>query len=169
MYSSAGSTVIIGCISFFLGCLLINFIVDHATLWTLHPTQVAFDIAERHYLNFTAIPHIVLGTGWFVFVMAVLGHIVKLHRGNQSNTLFDGASLVLLLIAFVLSANLQKSIKALQREEFETLSKSESIRVIAASNVIIGAALMGCIMLQIGQGHAERAAEVEIDIQKKKR
>jgi len=39
--------------------------------------------------------HAVIGTGIF-------GHIVKLYKANESNYLFDGASLVLYMIAVIL-------------------------------------------------------------------
>lgn len=163
VYSAAGQTVIISCVTFFLGCLLINFIVDHDTLWTSLPTPSAFDRAEHHYRIFATVPHIVLGTGAFVFGTGIMGHIVKLHKGTQSNTLFDGASLVLYMIAFTLTAsNLYRGIKTVEAGVYGDMGRDDTLRVVAASNVIVGAALMGVLMLQIGQGYAERAAEAEM-------
>lgn len=33
VHSAAGSTLILSSVSFMLGCLLMNFVVDHRTLW----------------------------------------------------------------------------------------------------------------------------------------
>jgi predicted membrane channel-forming protein YqfA (hemolysin III family) len=41
--------------------------------------------------------HAVIGVG-------VFGHLVKLYKANESNYLFDGASLVLYMVAVVLYA-----------------------------------------------------------------
>ena len=162
VYSTAGTTIILSSTTFFLGCLLINFIVDHGTLWTSSPPSSAFDNAILYYSLFSHIPPIVLGVAWTVFILGIAGHVMKLHRGNQSNTLFDGASLVLYLISFILVfSNLVKGVNSVAAQRWE-MSKEDTIRVIAASNVIIAAALLGVGMLQVGQGYAERAAEVEM-------
>lgn len=99
VYSTAGSTVIVSSTSFFLGCLLMNFVVDHRTLWyvpetPLHrlvptdgrrqaPTAQAYLNAENHYKMLFDLPHIVTGTLAFVFGIGIMAHIVKLHKGEH--------------------------------------------------------------------------------------
>lgn len=84
--------------------------------------------------------------------------------GNQSNTLFDGGSLVMYLISFTLVfSNLYKGIQNTAAGVYGEVTREENLRVIAASNVIIAAVLFGVLLMQIGQGHAERAALAEIE------
>lgn len=68
-----------------------------------------------------------------------------------------------MMIAFILVAsNLHKGIQTVKAGVFGEVGREDTLRVIAASNVIICAVLFGVILLQIGQGHAERATLKEI-------
>jgi hypothetical protein len=139
-----------------------NWTVDHKTLWESNPSPAAFNAAEQHYRSLYHVPHVVKHTLHSVIGVGIFAHVVKMHKGNQSNTLFDGGSLVLTMIAVMLYAgNLVKGIEAVAMEAYEELSREDSIRVIAASNVILALVLAGVIILQVGQGYAEAVAERE--------
>lgn len=71
--------------------------------------------------------------------------------------------MALLLISFVLTfSNLYRGVQSVEAQIYGEVTREESLRVIAASNVIIAAVLFGVLLLQVGQGHAERAALAEI-------
>ncbi|ORY77391.1 ER membrane protein SH3-domain-containing protein [Protomyces lactucae-debilis] len=162
VFSRIGQAVILSTTMFCLGCLLMNWTVDHKTLWESGPTPAAFDAAEHHYRSLYQVPHVVKHTLHTIIGVGILAHVVKMHKGNQSNTLFDGGSLVLTMIAVMLYvSNLVKGIEALALQAYEDLTREDSIRVIAASNVILGLVLFGVLVLQIGQGYAEQVAERE--------
>lgn len=94
--------------------------------------------------------HAVIGVGLF-------GHIVKLYKPNESNYLFDGASLVLYMVAVVLYATSVLSgisllrrnwpngegLRSVQAGEFGELTKGDTLRVMAASHVILAVVLIG--------------------------
>lgn len=68
------------------------------------------------------------------------------------------------LISFTLVfSNLYRGIQSAATGVYGEITREENLRVIAASNVIIAAVLFGVLLLQIGQGHAERAALAEIE------
>lgn len=66
---------------------------------------------------------------------------------------------MLFLISFALVfSNLWKGIVTIEGGVYGEVGREDTIRVVAASNVIIAAALFGVLILQVGQGFAERAA-----------
>ncbi len=75
--------------------------MDHRTLWEA-PTEFALNIAEQHYRTLADVPRIIAVTLHTVIGLGLVGHVMKLHKGNQSNTLFDGGSLILMLVAVVI-------------------------------------------------------------------
>ena len=58
--------------------------------------------AEAHYILLANAPRIILVMLHSVIGVGIFGHLVKLYKPNESNYLFDGASLVLYMIAVVL-------------------------------------------------------------------
>jgi hypothetical protein len=92
--------------------------------------------------------HAVIGTGIF-------GHIVKLYKPNETNYLFDGASLMLYMVAVVvygtsilhgilLDRGTKEGLQSIQTGDFdEGLTKADTLRVIAASHVILAVVLIG--------------------------
>lgn len=58
--------------------------------------------AEAHYLLLAKSPRIMSVMLHAVIGVGIFGHLVKLWKANESNYLFDGASLVLYMIAVVL-------------------------------------------------------------------
>ena len=99
--------------------------------------------------------HGVIGVGIF-------GHLVKLYKPNESNYLFDGASLVLYMIAVVLygtsilkgifpntayGGSHDKGFGSINTGDFGDLTKVDTLRVIAASHVILAVVLIGTYIL----------------------
>ncbi|BFZ58340.1 Protein csh3 [Savitreella phatthalungensis] len=178
-------TVILACTAFMLGVLLQNWAVDHRTLWESVPNASAFEIAERHYTSLLDAPHAVRHTLHCVAAVWVGAHIVKLHKPNESNTLFDGASLILTVIAIALYAqNVVRGMRTIASGQYDLpdglatgqveadvfkigeaqgAGRETTIQVVAASNVIIAIVLVGIMVLQVGQGYAEGAAIRELE------
>ena len=85
--------------------------------------------------------HLLLNT---VIGVGILGHITKLYRGSEHNTLFDGASLVLYMIAVIIyGTSVMQGIRAVRDADYGELSKADSLRVLAASHVILAVVLIG--------------------------
>lgn len=92
--------------------------------------------------------HTVIGVG-------VFGHLVKLYKANESNYLFDGASLVLYMIAVVLYGTsiingnplltvfLTLGVQSVAEGKFGELTKADTLRVLAAAHVILAVVLIG--------------------------
>jgi hypothetical protein len=113
----------------------------------------------------------VIGTG-------ILGFLIKLFKANESNMLFDGASLVLYMAGItVYLTNIVKGFRvvtagiygnvspeqALEDDgEGDYISREDTLRVFAASNTILALVLVGVLVLQAGQWYAKRAEEIEI-------
>jgi hypothetical protein len=92
--------------------------------------------------------HAVIGVGIF-------GHLVKLYKANESNYLFDGASLVLYMIAVIVYGTsirngiveseglVDSGVESVAAGTFGEMSKSDTLRVLAASHVILAVVLIG--------------------------
>ncbi|RPA94757.1 Shr3 amino acid permease chaperone [Choiromyces venosus 120613-1] len=150
---------------FLLGTIFTNWTFDHATLWTsLPPTTPTLQAIESHYAHLHHAPpiiprvlHITIGTG-------ILGFLAKLYKPSESNMLFDGASLVLYMIALVMyGTNVVKGLRIIAEGEYgEEVGRVDTLRVVAASQVIIALVLVGVLVLQSGQWYAERKEEQEV-------
>jgi predicted membrane channel-forming protein YqfA (hemolysin III family) len=66
------------------------------------PTTAAVAASETHYILLANAPRIIAVMLHAVIGVGIFGHLVKLYKANESNYLFDGASLVLYMIAVVL-------------------------------------------------------------------
>lgn len=60
------------------------------------------------------------------------------------------------------SSNLYKGILTVAAGAYGEVNREDTLRVIAASNVILACVLFGVIVLQVGQGYAEQAAVREM-------
>jgi hypothetical protein len=69
-----------------------------------NPSAEAIAASEAHYLLLAKAPRIISVMLHAVIGVGVFGHLVKLYKANESNYLFDGASLVLYMVAVVLYA-----------------------------------------------------------------
>lgn len=126
--------------------------------------------------------HTVIGTG-------LLGFFMKLYRPTESNALFDGASLVLYMIGFIIyMANIVKGLRVVSSGEYDVevvqgentlggkqpgeevpLGRDDSLKVLAASNTILALVLVGVLVLQAGQWYAERKENQEMEAMEKVR
>ena len=66
------------------------------------PSASAVIASETHYIMLAHAPRIITVMLHAVIGVGIMGHLVKLYKANESNYLFDGASLVLYMIAVVL-------------------------------------------------------------------
>ncbi|KAH0559619.1 hypothetical protein GP486_003869 [Trichoglossum hirsutum] len=108
--------------------------------------------------------------------IGLLGFLAKLYQPSESNLLFDGASLVLYVIAVVVYVtNIVKGLRIVTHGSYGeelvhgeadlgvpagaegvVVGRVESLRVLAASNTILALVLVGVLVLQAGQWYAER-------------
>jgi hypothetical protein len=66
------------------------------------PSAEAVAASEAHYILLSKAPRIIKVMLHAVIAVGIFGHLVKLYKPNESNYLFDGASLVLYMIAVIL-------------------------------------------------------------------
>jgi len=66
------------------------------------PSPEAVAASEAHYILLANAPRVINVMLHAVIGVGLMGHIVKLYKPNESNYLFDGASLVLYMVAVVL-------------------------------------------------------------------
>ena len=123
--------------------------------------------------------------------VGLLGFFMKLYRPSEANALFDGASLVLYMIGFVIyMANIIKGLRVVTAGKYDTelvegeiavgvkgadpgqeapLGRDDSLKVLAASNTILALVLVGVLVLQAGQWYAERKQGQEMAAAEKER
>ena len=109
-----------------------------------------------------------------------LGILIKMWRPSEANFLFDGASLILYLVAFaVYTSNTLTGLRTIkegvwQQEAWKktregqnqgelVLGREDSLKVLAASNTILALVLVGVLVLQTGQWYAERVDRRETE------
>ncbi|KAF8454066.1 Shr3 amino acid permease chaperone, partial [Kalaharituber pfeilii] len=91
--------------SFFLGILFTNLPFDYPTLWTTVPAPEPVLLAiESHYRHLSLSPPLVPRLLNFFIILGLSGFLSKLifFSPRESNYLFDGASLILYLIALIM-------------------------------------------------------------------
>jgi len=93
-----------------------------------------------------------------VILIALLSFIVKLYKPSESNALFDGASLVLFMVAVIVyGSNTIKGMQIIKTGDYgEDVPQLTSLQVVAASNTIMALVLIGVLLLQSGQWYAEK-------------
>lgn len=101
--------------------------------------------------------HILVAVGLF-------GFIAKLYKPSESNMLFDGASLVMYMIGLIMyGTNVVKGLRTVASGEYgEEVGRVDTLRVMAASQVILALVLVGVLVLQSGQWYAERKEGEEV-------
>lgn len=158
------SSAVIALTTFQLGALLQNWAYDHRVLWeSSTPSERALSLAQAHYTALSEVPHAVQHTLHTVFALSLLALIVKLYKANDSNKLFDGATLLLVIVSIAAyKSNFIAGVQAITAEAWGPLGRTDTIKVVAASNVILAIILFGIIGLQIGQRIAEQAAQKEL-------
>lgn len=101
-----------------------------------------------------------------IVAVGLLGFITKLYKPSESNMLFDGASLVLYMIGLIMYAtNVVRGLKTVESGEYgEEVGRVDTLRVLAASQVILALVLVGVLVLQSGQWYAERKESEEVRV-----
>lgn len=126
-----------------------------------------YDFLETHLQFIHASPPIIprilhIGVG-----IGFTGFFIKLFKPSEANLLFDGASLILYVIAVVVYiTNIVKGLRIITTGVYDVhvpegsdtviIGREDSLRVLAASNTILALVLVGILVLQAGQWYAER-------------
>ena len=180
--SNSFATFLILCpTSFFLGMLFSSFPYDYPILWTAAPAPAAyFDLLETHLTHVHAAPPIIPRILHIVIGVGLLGFLTKLYKPSEANVLFDGASLVLYMVAIIVYVtNIVKGLRLVSARAYGTelvegetavgtaagvdaISREDSLRVLSASNTILALVLVGVLVLQAGQWYAERKEDQEV-------
>ncbi|KAF2707139.1 secretory component protein-like protein shr3 [Pleomassaria siparia CBS 279.74] len=176
--NSFATFLIIGPTCFFLGILFSSFPYDYNVLWTAPvDREYYFKILEDHIKFLHASPPIISRILHIAIFTGLLGFITKLYKPSEANMLFDGASLVLYMVAVtVYLTNIVKGFRVVtagiygatdiplaEGEENDYVSREDTLRVFAASNTILALVLVGVLTLQAGQWYALRKEEAEIE------
>ncbi|CAG9970813.1 unnamed protein product [Clonostachys byssicola] len=181
-YHGSGSfatAMIIGPTCFFLGILFAQFPYDFPLLWSKVDIPPEYlDQLEVHLKFLFDSPPIISRILHITVGIAFLGLFVKMYRPSEANFLFDGASIILYLIAVaVYISNTIKGFRAVSEgiwnsPEWEStregrfagemiLGREDSLKVLSASNTILALVLIGVLVLQSGQWYAEQKDHTE--------
>ncbi len=166
---------------FFLGMLFAGFPYDFPLLWSkVTPDEGFFEMLEVHLRFLFASPPLISRMLNIMVFVAFAGMLIKLFRPSEANFLFDGASLILYVIAVaVYTSNIVKGLRTVSSDLWDTdefretrttevegefiLGRQDSLRVMAASNTILALILIGVLVLQAGQWYAEKRDDPETE------
>lgn len=83
--------------------------------------------------------------------------------------LFDGASLVLYVIGIVMyGTNMIRGLRTIEAKAYSTeVPRVDTLRVVAATQVILALVMVGVLVLQSGQWYAESKQEKEMEVFRK--
>ncbi|KAF8444241.1 ER membrane protein SH3-domain-containing protein [Kalaharituber pfeilii] len=134
------------------------------TLWTTVPAPEPVLLAiESHYRHLSLSPLVPRLLNFFI-ILGLSGFLSKLifFSPRESNYLFDGASLILYLIALIMyGTNVIQGIKIIETGNYGTeVPREETLRVLGATQTMMALVLLGVLVLQAGQWYAE-SKEVE--------
>jgi hypothetical protein len=111
-----------------------------------------------------------------IIFTGLLGFFAKLWKPSESNMLFDGSSLVLYMIGVIMyGTNVIRGLRTVESGEYgEEIGRDDTMKVMAASQVILALVLVGVLALQSGQWYAERkegqeAEKLEVEERKKEK
>lgn len=152
---------------------------DFPLLWSKAPIDPAYlDQLETHLKFMHHAPPLIARMLNLIVFCVFLGFFIKMYRPSEANFLFDGASLILYLIAVaVYSSNTIKGLRTISADvwsdpewqasregRFEgeiVLGRLDSLKVLAASNTILALIMVGVLVLQAGQWYAEKKEDSE--------
>lgn len=99
-----------------------------------------------------------------IIAVGLLGFITKLYKASESNMLFDGASLLLYMAGVIMyGTNVIRGLRIVESGNYgEEVGRVDTLRVMAASQVILALVLVGVLVLQSGQWYAERKESEEV-------
>ncbi|KAK6354843.1 hypothetical protein TWF696_003975 [Orbilia brochopaga] len=165
--ASSFATYLIVCpTSFLLGVLFTNWSYDFPLLWTSNPlTPAMISAIEHHYIMLYDSPPLIGRVLHAVILMALVAFIIKLYKPSESNALFDGASLVLFMVAVIVyGSNTIKGMQIIKTGDYgDEIPQIQSLQVVAASNTIMALVLIGVLLLQAGQWYAEKKEKEELE------
>lgn len=165
--ASSFATYLIVCpASFLLGVLFTNWSYDFPLLWTSNPlTPAIISAIENHYIMLYDSPPLIGRVLHAVILIALVAFVVKLYKPSESNALFDGASLVLFMVAVIVyGSNTVKGMQIIKSGEYgDEIPQIQSLQVVAASNTIMALVLIGVLLLQAGQWYAEKKEKEELE------
>lgn len=120
---------------------------------------------EAHYNMLFDSPPLIGRVLHAIILVALAAFIVKLYKPSESNALFDGASLVLFMIAVIVyGSNTLKGMQIIKSGDYgDEIPQVQSLQVVAASNTIMALVLIGVLLLQAGQWYAEKKEKEELD------
>lgn len=150
--------------------LFSSFPYDYPLLWTTSaPPPTFLDDLETHLRFLHAAPPIIPRILHIAVAIGFAGFFTKLFKPSEANLLFDGASLVLYLVAVIVYiTNIVKGLRLVSAGAWDEpapadlrigegiAGREDSLRVLAASNTILALVLVGVLVLQAGQWYAER-------------
>lgn len=161
----ANSTAWRAATCFFLGILFTNWTYDHHTLWnSVAATETIYAAVEQHYTMLARAPPILPRLLHAIIFTGLLGFLAKLWKPSESNMLFDGSSLVLYMAGVIMyGTNVIRGLRTVESGEYgEEIGRVDTMRVMAASQVILALVLVGVLALQSGQWYAERKEAQEV-------
>jgi len=165
--ASSFATYLIVCpTSFLLGILYNNWAYDFPLLWTSQIlTPETISAIETHYQTLYNAPPLISRVMHGIIVLALASFVVKLYKPSESNALFDGASLVLFMVAVIVyGSNTIRGMQIINAGTYgEEVPQIPSLQVVAASNTIMALVLIGVLLLQSGQWYAEKKEKEELD------
>ncbi|KAF8422975.1 secretory component protein shr3 [Tirmania nivea] len=167
-----GTFMIIVPTSFFLGILFTNLPFDYPTLWTTYPpTESVLRTIESHYSHISLSPPLIPRVLNAMIILGLSGFLAKLalYSPSESNYLFDGASLILYLIALVMyGTNLVQGLRIVESGNYgDEVGRVDTLKVMGATQTMMALVLLGVLVLQAGQWYAEwKEVEEEKRIEK---
>ncbi|CUM45653.1 uncharacterized protein AC631_01577 [Debaryomyces fabryi] len=151
-----GSALIIGATSFGLGVFYANLPYDLNTLWRHDETGNAFITSLAHYSIWGNSPAYVHHIFHFVMALGFIGAFIKLYKPSEDAKYFEYGSLFLYMVGVIIYlTNLRIGVNSCLAGEWGEVDMPTGINVMAASQVMIGFALFGVLLLQGGLYYAE--------------
>jgi hypothetical protein len=119
---------------------------------------------ESHYTQLAQAPTIIGRVLNTLIAVGLLAFVSKLYKPSESNLLFDGASLVLYMVAVAMYlTNVIQGLAIVETKTYsEQVGRIDSLKVIAATHTILALVLTGVLVLQAGQWYAEGKEREEI-------
>lgn len=127
-------------------------------------TETIYAAVEQHYTMLARAPPILPRLLHAIIFTGLLGFLAKLWKPSESNVLFDGSSLVLYMAAVIMyGTNVIRGLRTVESGEYgEEIGRVDTMRVMAASQVILALVLVGVLALQSGQWYAEHKEAQEV-------
>jgi len=145
--------------SFFLGILFTNLPFDYPTLWTsLPPSESTLGVIEQHYSHLSQSPALIRRVLNAIIILGLSGFLCKLifYSPSESNYLFDGASLILYLIALAMYGTVVQGLGIVETRNYgKEVDRVDTLKVMGATQTMMALVLLGVLVLQAGQWYAE--------------